>query len=123
MVSKYADVTLRGLAINSQAVESSLDNIMRLSSFDIFFNQVGANLDHLLFKSMNSQTEAEIYFYLTSAIEKVDDRIVIDNTTSRVQADYDNHVYKVTLRYRIKGLDESLYTYTRNIRVKFKDIL
>ena len=123
MVSKYADVTLKGLAINSQAVESSLDNIMRLSSFDIFFNQVGANLDHLLFKPMNSQTEAEIYFFLVSAIEKVDDRIVIDNTTSRVQADYDNHVYKVTLRYRIKGLDESLYTYARNIRVKFKDIL
>ena len=123
MVSKYADVTLKGLAVNSQAVEKSLDNIMRLSSFDIFFNPVGANLDNLLFKPMNSQTEAEIFFFLTSAIEKVDDRIEIENSSSRVQADYDNQSYKVTLRYRIKGLDESLYTYTRNIRVKFKDIL
>ena len=72
---------------------------------------------------MTSQTEAEIYFALISAVEKVDDRIIIDNTKSSVKADYDNNQYSVVIRYRIKGLSESLYTYNRNIKVKFKDIL
>ena len=123
MVNKYSDVSKKGLLINSDAVEQSLDNIMKLSSFDVLFNPVGANLESLLFKPMTSQTEAEIYFALISAVEKVDDRIIIDNTKSSVKADYDNNQYSVVIRYRIKGLSESLYTYNRNIKVKFKDIL
>lgn len=121
-MDKYSDLgSLGGKVINNQAVDQSLDNILGLSSFDIFFNQAGSNLEDLLFRIMNKATADAIYFTLITAIARIDDRIEIDQTVSQVTPDYDTHSYDVLLKYSIKGLDETMYTYSRSIPVISKE--
>jgi len=121
MLEKYSDITSDGKLINNAAVEQSIDNILSLSPFDIFFNKVGAGLDKLLFKLMSKATSNSIYFVLISAIEQTDDRVIIDKEQSYVNPDYINHHYDVKLIYKIRGLDETMYTYDRRIKVKYKE--
>lgn len=120
-MSKYSDLNSSGgKVIDNIAVEQSMDNIISLSSFDVFFNQAGSNLENLLFRPMNKTTADAIYFVLVTSFSKIDDRIVIDQQNSQVTPDYDGHAYDVLLKYSIKGLDESMYTYSRSIPVVSK---
>ena len=121
MLEKYSDITSKGKLINNEAVEQSIDNILSLNPFDVFFNKVGAGIDKLLFKVMSKATSNSIYFVLITAIEQTDDRVIIDKEQSYVNPDYDKHYYDVKLIYKIKGLDDSMYTYNRRIKVKYKE--
>lgn len=112
----YSDLPKSGseLIKNKFAVEESLDNILVLSPYDIPFNPVGANLEHLLFRAMDEDTAHLIKLMLLRAINRFDSRIKIINKETKVIPNYNYHTYDITIAYTIEGLPYE-YFYERKI--------
>lgn len=113
----YSDIPKESrseILTNKKTVEDSIDNILILSPYDIPFSPVGADLEQLLFRPMNSETEHLIANFLVDSVQRFDTRIKIINNETEVIANYDFNAYDVNLAYTIKGLPYKYY-YERRI--------
>jgi predicted component of type VI protein secretion system len=60
-------------------------------------------LEEALFELIDDITAIEVYRIVTSLIERNEPRVTIDNATTTVTPDPDNHQYILKLVFQIKG--------------------
>lgn len=82
----------------------------------IFLPEYGSELDSIIFELIDEVTSIEIYRLLIEAIERWEPRVILNYGMSTVTPKIDEHVYEVTLVFRILGFDEQQFQFKGEIR-------
>ena len=101
------------MAINEEAVRTSIDNILNTSKGERLFRPTfGSGLRNLLFEPMTESVFNSVAKDIKDAIEAWDNRVIIESVS--VQADPDKGVLDVLLNFRINGIAQT-FTHTTRI--------
>ncbi len=89
---------------NENAIARSIRNLVLTEPGERPFNPVlGSNVYYLLFENFDKQTAFAIQTQIVTSIENFEPRVKLKDVD--VVADIDNHVFNVTVRYTIVGID------------------
>jgi phage baseplate assembly protein W len=109
--SKFVGTPKGGLllALDFQAVVSSIDNILRTRKGErVMLPEFGSDLGDILFENIDDTFAEHITDSIKQAIETWDPRVTVSSI--RIQPNYDQHYMAVFLQFTIKGITTS-YTY------------
>ena len=111
-INQKDDFTTANLVLDIASVYQSVTNILATPILTRLFNpEFGSELEDLLFQPMDDITAFEIETFLTSAVDRWENRIIIDTGQSSVIPNYDNHRYDVILVMRVVGLEDKIFEY------------
>ena len=124
MTTIYSDVNAdfglssRGeLLLDINAINSSIENILSTVPGErVFLPEFGSNIWGLLFDPVNENTADTLLTLLTNAVERWENRVVVDVRKSRVIPNYDENSYEVYIAYIIVQLDQE-GTYNRILQI------
>lgn len=103
---------------DAEAVFQSLDNIIFTRKKERLFNpEFGSDIEEMLFELDDDIAEFEAYNKLIRAIKRWDDRIILIFPHTSVKRDPDNHIMYITIVFKIRGMEETVYTYQRELNV------
>ena len=98
---------LRNQNLNLAAVFGSLENIFSTNRDERLFNlDVTADLDSLLFQPLHEDLADELYDKVRDALGRLEPRVTVLGSKSRVVPDYENNRYDVQLVLRIRGFEQ-----------------
>lgn len=117
VIYKDVDQSLsKNYLTNGEAVLQSIVNLLRTKKKQrLFRSSVGCSLQDILFEPMSYATELAVYSEVVDVVTKFEPRAILDKAKTNVVADFDNHVYWLTLVFKIVNLPE---TYTYEIGLK-----
>lgn len=93
--------------LDEEAVLNSLTTILSTIQGEMFFcPELGSAVEELLFEPIDEITATTILTEIVSAVERWDNRIVVNYERSFVIPDEDGNSYRVHLSLSIRGLDE-----------------
>ena len=91
---------------NSTAIARSIRNLVLTVPGERFFNEdLGSRVSEILFDSIDDISASAIRDEIEETIIKYEPRVKLNNV--KVQPNYDNHEFDVTITYDIIGIDAS----------------
>ena len=91
---------------NSTAIARSIRNLVLTVPGERFFNEdLGSRVSEILFDSIDDISASSIRDEIEETIIKYEPRVKLNNV--KVQPNYDNHEFDVTITYDIIGIDAS----------------
>ena len=109
--SKFIWIPVSGLllALDYDAVKSSIDNILRTNKGErVMLPAFGSDLTGVLWETIDDTVADLLSDQIKDAITTWDPRVTINSIV--LTPDYDNHLMKVSLAFQIVGI-VSPYTY------------
>lgn len=102
------------LATDLDSIYQSIGNILSTPrGTRLFLPEFGSTIENLLFEPMDSDTESRIVDAIIVAIERWEPRVKINYARTSVTADYDNHIYRIVITFRVLGLEDNrFYSYS-----------
>ena len=89
---------------NQTAIARSLRNLVLTVPGERFFNEdIGSNVNNLLFEPFGPSTASEIEDEIKSTIENFEPRVELINLV--VEANIDSYEFDVTITYKIIGIE------------------
>ena len=89
---------------NSTAIARSIRNLVLTVPGERFFNEdLGSRVSEILFDSIDDISASSIRDEIEETIIKYEQRVKLNNV--KVQPNYDNHEFDVTITYDIIGID------------------
>ena len=89
---------------NSTAIARSIRNLVLTVPGERFFNEdLGSRVSEILFDSIDDISASSIRDEIEETIIKYEPRVKLNNV--KVQPNYDNHEFDVTITYDIIGID------------------
>jgi len=89
---------------NSTAIARSIRNLVLTVPGERFFNEdLGSRVSEILFDSIDDISASAIRDEIEETIIKYEPRVKLNNV--KVQPNYDNHEFDVTITYDIIGID------------------
>ena len=89
---------------NDTAIARSIRNLVLTTPGERFFNEnLGSRVSETLFENVDEISAAAIQDEIEETINKYEPRVVLMSV--KVDPDYDNHEFNVTLVYNIIGID------------------
>ena len=89
---------------NSTAIARSIRNLVLTVPGERFFNEdLGSRVSEILFDSIDDISASAIRDEIEETIIKYEPRVKLDNV--KVEPNYDNHEFDVTITYDIIGID------------------
>lgn len=111
----YSDVNqikprFRPLTLDSEAVSQSIVNILNTEFGErLFLPEFGSRIKQIIFELGDEATDFIIFNRVVEAIERWDNRVILDTNNSSIKKEVDSNTYSVRLVYRIKGLEHDKY--------------
>jgi len=107
-LSIYSDVNVsrsKNFIVDEASVRQSISAILSTGKGSRFFlPEFGWDVESALFNIIDTKTSRLLKHELVEAINRWDDRVVVDWGGSKVTPDYDNNRYDLILSFEIKGL-------------------
>ena len=92
------------------AIRQSIINILTTSkNTRLFLAEFGSNLEDMLHELMTEELAFQMYGEIINAIYMWEPRVTLDTGRSRVEPDYENHVYRVYLVFEVNGLGDEKF--------------
>lgn len=114
-MSLYSDLnpytpTEKPLLEDIESVYASINTILNTPKGSRLFNpEFGSNLEYMLFELADEVTRLQITREVISAIERWDDRVILDYSQTKVVENIDDHTYELTLVFQIKGFEDQIF--------------
>lgn len=103
------------LKIDIESVIQSIRNIIRTRRTEVLFlPEFGFNPEGSLFEQITDTGALVLFQELVNNITFWDNRIILDLSRTNIVPDMDNNSYKVTVYFKIRGLDD-VFTLTENM--------
>lgn len=110
------------LTVNADAILISLHNLFSTEKGErLNLPEYGLDLDDQLFELMDEATRDQILTEVYTEVIAWEPRVEMIYSMCRIEEDPDDHWYKVTLVFRLAGLENTLLKY-RGILVKSRAI-
>lgn len=108
-MSLYSDLnsfspTDRALLIDLGAIYQSIFNILNTQPGERLFEpEFGVDFDAELFELVDDVSAVGIFTQVTEAIERFEDRVIVDFGSTEVVPDEENHIFRLNLVFQVIG--------------------
>lgn len=103
------------LNLDIGSVMQSIRNIIRTRRTEVLFlPEFGFDEDGMIFEHITDVGAIVLFQEIVNSITFWDDRILLDLNNTNVTPDIDNNAYKVSIYFRIRGLDDT-FTLVENV--------
>jgi len=93
-----------------EPIFQSISNIIQTRIGERLFNpEFGSRVPDLLFDLFSEETAFAIFNEIINAVSRWEPRVIIIPHLSDVEADYDSHVFRIRLVFKVKGLSEDKF--------------
>ena len=98
------------LSEDLDSIYQSIGNILSTPyNTRLFLPEFGSQLENILFEPMDITTQDQLQDFIIQAIERWEPRVKLVYGKTGVVADYENHTYRVSLTFRVLGLDDNQF--------------
>lgn len=114
------------LATDIDAIYQSIENILSTNTWQRKFKPwLGSNLEKYLFEIMDNRTALSLEHEVIRAIGAWEPRVVLVTPLTKIVPRYDEHIYEVTIVFKLKGRGDQQYEYvgileSRNANIQYR---
>ena len=118
----YSDKDTTAVVVNVEDVFQSIQTILETPKYTrAHLPEFGVDLYKYLFQLNTTETKFLILDEIVNAINRWEPRVIVSFKDSSVDwVDYDNHILRIDIVFKIKDLSEKTYDFTHVLNLKNK---